>query len=290
VKLPRFAYARPRGLDEALQLLAEYGEDARPLAGGQSLLPAMAMRLVSPGIVVDIGGLGELRGISVGEDGWLRLGALTRHRELATDPLVARHAPLLREAASLIAHEAIRSRGTLGGSLALADPAAELPACCVALDARLVVTGPRGERRVAATDFFRGLYETVLEPGELLTAVEIPPPLPGRRTTILEVARRAGDYAMTGICLAVGRNGEVLRDVRIVFFAVADRPVVAEGAAAVIEGVPDTPETRRRALEALRGELRPMGDLHASAACKLHLAGVLLGRALDRLKGAEPAT
>src|SRR5579863_7011332 len=173
MKASAFSYARATSVGNALELLVAHGDRAKVLSGGQSLMPAMNLRLIAPELVVDIGGIAELRGITVG-DGVLRIGALTRHVDLQRSPDVAAQAPLLTEAIAHVAHPAIRNRGTVGGSLAHADPASELPACMVALNATIVIAGPNGERRVAAKDFFRGIYETALSAQELLIAVEVP--------------------------------------------------------------------------------------------------------------------
>src|ERR1700722_10204389 len=175
MKASAFAYARATSVGNALELLAAHGDKAKVLSGGQSLMPAMNLRLISPEFVVDIGGLDELRGIAVRANA-LTIGALTRHVDLLRSPEIAAHAPLLAEAVAHVAHPAIRNRGTIGGSLAHADPAAELPACMLAMDATIVVRGPGGERRIAAKNFFTGIYETALTPQELLTSVELPLP------------------------------------------------------------------------------------------------------------------
>lgn len=267
-----FAYARASGLAEVFDVLERRGEECRLLAGGQSLLPALNLRLATPALLLDISGVAELRGIEELPDGGLRIGALTRHAELESDPLVAAKAPLLAKAAPLIAHPAIRNRGTLGGSLALADPAAELPACMLALEATILAHNRQGERRIPARDFFRGLYETALGADEVLAAVEIPPPIPGEGSVILELARRHGDYAIVGVA-AVGRR----RSARLAFFGVgatAKRATAAETALA--EGV-------AAAQAALAADLDPPADLHGPPAFRLHLARVLLGRALSQL-------
>ena len=173
MKASAFSYARATSVGNALELLVVHGENAKVLSGGQSLMPAMNLRLISPEMIVDIGGLAELRGIAVTGD-VVRIGALTRHVDLARSPEIAAHAPLVAQAIGHVAHPAIRNKGTIGGSLAHADPASELPACMVALGATIVVSGPRGERRVAAADFFTGIYQTALIAQELLTAVELP--------------------------------------------------------------------------------------------------------------------
>ncbi|MBV8166812.1 MAG: FAD binding domain-containing protein, partial [Alphaproteobacteria bacterium] len=232
-----FDYAKPGSLAEAVTLLARHGDQARVLAGGQSLIATLNMRLSQPQLLVDINGLDELARITL-DGAVLRLGALVRHATLETDALVARHAPLLAAAVPHIAHPAIRNRGTIGGSLAFADPAAELPACAVALDARLMLTGPAGARTVAARDFFTGLYETALRPGELVTAIEIPVAAPGAQHGFDELARRHGDYAMVGLAAQALCAGKALSALRLVFFAAGTGPVVAERAAAALAGGP----------------------------------------------------
>jgi carbon-monoxide dehydrogenase medium subunit len=272
VKPAPFAYARASGLAEVLDVLEREGEHCRLLAGGQSLLPALNLRLAAPPLLLDISGLPELRGIAALPGGGVRLGALTRHAELESDPLVAARAPLLARAAPLIAHPAIRNRGTLGGSLALADPAAELPACMLALEATILAHSRRGERRIPASEFFRGLYTTALAADEVLAAVEIPPPGPGEGSVILELARRHGDYAIVGVA-AVGRR----RSARLAFFGVGATAMRARAAeAALAEGV-------AAAQAALAADLDPPADLHGPPALRLHLARVLLGRALSQL-------
>jgi carbon-monoxide dehydrogenase medium subunit len=250
------------------ELLERHGEAARILAGGQSLIPSLNMRLSAPELLVDIGGLEELARIEPG-DGVLRVGALVTHARIERSPEIARHVPLLAQAAPHVAHAAIRNRGTLGGSLALADPAAEYPACALALDAMLLVAGRRGERRVRAADFFKGLFETDLRPGEVLTAVEFPLAAKGERSAFSELARRQGDYAIVG--LAAHRAAAL----RLAFFGVGATPVLAQRAAAQ--------KTLREASAALAQDLEPGADLYHSAATKLHLARVLLERAWNAI-------
>jgi aerobic carbon-monoxide dehydrogenase medium subunit len=264
MKAPRFAYARPASVAEALALLDQHKDDARVLAGGQSLVPMLNFRVASPRILVDINRISALSGIKVTRS-HVRIGALTRHAELERSPDIAKHLPLVAAAMPHIAHPAIRNRGTFGGSCALADPAAELPACALALGATFIVAGKKGERRVAAGDFFKGLYATALKPGELLVAAEFPLPKPGHASAFGELARRHGDYAMVGVAVH-GPKGEL----RAAFFGVGDRPVVVEADSA--DGILSK-----------CGELEPRADLHASAAMKLHLAKVLAGRVLKDL-------
>lgn len=282
MKASSFGYARPASLAEAFALLARHGEGAKLLAGGQSLIPSLNMRLAAPELLVDLGALGELEGIAPLGQG-LRIGARTRHCEIERSALVAERAPLLAQAAPHIAHVAIRNRGTLGGSLALADPAAEWPACCVALGAQIVLASARGERRVAAEQFFKALYATELAADEILVAVEIPPPSPQARSVFLELARRRGDYAMVGLAAQANRTDGQLRDVRLVFLGVGAIPVLARHAMAAIEGKAADAAAIAAAQHELSKDLSPNGDLYTSAEAKLHLARVLTGRALAAL-------
>ncbi|GKQ52892.1 xanthine dehydrogenase family protein subunit M [Bradyrhizobium sp. Ce-3] len=281
MKAAAFAYARATSVVNALELLAAHGDRAKVLSGGQSLMPAMNLRLLSPDILVDIGGLAELRGIAVSGRA-LVVGALTRHVDLLRSPEIALHAPLLRDAVAHVAHPAIRNRGTIGGSLAHADPASELPACVVALDATIVVRGPAGERRIAATEFFRGIYETALSSDELLVAVEMPVAGHDASFFFQEFARRHGDYAVVGLAaravVAAGR----FSDLRLGFFAVGDRPLLASAAGKLIDA-PVTPALLAEATTALADELDPQEDQQASPAMRRHLAGVLLRRCVAAL-------
>jgi carbon-monoxide dehydrogenase medium subunit len=283
MKASAFSYARASSVGNALELLVVHGENAKVLSGGQSLMPAMNLRLISPEMIVDIGGLAELRGIAVTED-VVRIGALTRHADLARSPEIAAHAPLLTQAVGHVAHPAIRNRGTIGGSLAHADPASELPACMVALGATIVVGGPHGERRIAAADFFTGIYQTALTAQELLTAVELPV-LPKESAHFFdEFARRHGDYAMVGLAAQAIVRGEVLADFRPVFFAVGDRPVLARAASGLLNR-PVTPALLSDALAELAAELEPEGDQQASVSMRRHLAKLLLVRCVAALLG-----
>jgi carbon-monoxide dehydrogenase medium subunit len=282
MKWPAFGYLRATSLADVWAAKAEHGGAAQVVAGGQTLLATLAFRLSEPRLLVDIARLPELRGIAV-VDGVLRIGALTRHAELGRDPLVARHAPLLAEAVPLIAHPAIRNRGTIGGSLAYADPAAELPACVVALGATLCLVSPQGERRVPAHLFFTGLLETALRPDELIAAVEVPVADAATRSTIVEVARRSGDYAMAGLAASLsldsaGRVGAA----RLVYFGVGNGPVAAAGAAAALAGRPLDAAAVAAAQAALDHDLDPPADLHGPPEMKRHLARVLTRRALSR--------
>src|SRR6185369_10360350 len=221
-----FEYHRPASLLETFDLLERYGDDGRVLAGGQSLVPALNMRLATPRAVIDINRLPGLDGIRLAPEG-LVIGALARHESVERSPLVREHAPLLGMAMPHVGHEAIRTRGTFGGSLALADPAAELPACVVALDAIIRVEGRGGRRDVEAADFFRGIYTTALEPGELVTAVVIPRAQPRWRFEFRELARRHGDFALVGLAAEARPANGALEDCRLVFFGVGPAPVRA---------------------------------------------------------------
>ncbi len=283
MKASAFSYARATSVANALELLGTHGDRAKVLSGGQSLMPAMNLRLISPELIVDIGELAELRGIAVSGD-VLRIGALTRHVDLQRSPEVAAHAPLLTEAVAHVAHPAIRNRGTLGGSLAHADPASELPACMVALNGTIIVRGPRGERRIAAVDFFKGIYETGLSPDELLISVELPVERKGSAHFFHEFARRHGDYAIAGLAAQAIMDGDLFSDLRLAFFAVGDRPVLARAASGLI-GVPITAAVLSDTSAALGGELDPQEDQQASASMRRHLAKVLMRRCVAALLG-----
>lgn len=284
MKSPPFAYARAKDVAHAISLWNEAGPDARLLAGGQSLLPALALRLTDVPALIDINHLDELRGVT--EAGkTLRIGALTRHAELGRNDLVARHAPALAQAAPLIAHPAIRTRGTIGGSIAYADPAAELPACIVALDADVVARGGNGERRIPAAEFFLGLYETALAEFEMIVAIEVPKIRLTRRQIVTELARRSGDYAIAGLVLAADVDGDVLGDTRAVFFGVGDAPVLAGGAMDAL----DSGAGIDAACAALDQDLDPAADLQGGPEMKRHLARVLLRRAVDSLCSSRAA-
>jgi aerobic carbon-monoxide dehydrogenase medium subunit len=283
MKASAFSYARATSVGNALELLVAHGDRAKVLSGGQSLMPAMNLRLIAPELLVDIGELTELRGIAR-EDDSLRIGALTRHVDLLRSTEVAAHAPLLTQAVAHVAHPAIRNKGTLGGSLAHADPASELPACMVALNATVIVRGQGGERRIPATDFFTGIYETVLSAQELLVAVEVPVARQDSVHFFHEFARRHGDYAIVGAAAqAIVQNGR-FADLRIAYFAIGDRPVLAQAAAGLID-VAVTPAILSGVASALGEELDPPEDQQASVAMRRHLAKVLLVRGVAALLG-----
>lgn len=266
-------YARAKNLAHALELLAAAEGSGRILAGGQSLVAALNMRLSTGDLLVDISGLKELSGVAL-RDGSLRIGALTCHAEIGVNALVRTHAPLLAEAVEWIAHAAIRNRGTIGGAVSHADPAAEFPACILALGATLHVVGPNGSRSIPAEDFFLDVFETALDEGEILTEIEVPLAEPGEHQSIREMARRSGDYALAGLCLLRRKAGH-----RLSLFGVGSTPVLAAAAAECLDR-----GDLQGAVRALGDEIDPPSDTQASAAYRRHLAGVLLGRAYAELQ------
>jgi aerobic carbon-monoxide dehydrogenase medium subunit len=278
LKPAAFAYAKARSLDDAIALLGEHKGEAKLLAGGQSLIATLNMRLSAPSLLVDLNGVAGLGGIGV-KDGMVEIGALARHAALERSFDIAKHAPLIALAMPHIAHPAIRNRGTIGGSLAYADPAAELPACLVALDGEIDITGPKGERTVKADDFFTGLFETALGPHDVLSAIRFPAADGNTRVAFAELARRHGDYAMVGLAANAKAKGKNLTDVRLVYFGVGATPMrVRKAEAALAAGSIDD------AVNAL--DLDPPDDIQATGAVKKHLAGVLLRRVAKQL--AEP--
>jgi CO/xanthine dehydrogenase FAD-binding subunit len=277
-----FEYFQPRSVDEALALLAEHGEDAKPLAGGQSLIPAMNFRLATPSVLIDLNALNDLAYINDGDS--LRLGGMTRQRAVERSGVVAKNAPLLAETMPFIAHAAIRTRGTVGGSLAHADPAAELPAVMLALNARLMVQSRTGSRSIPADDFFVGLFATALQPGELLTAIEIPKAVERTGYAFQEISRRHGDFALVGVAATVTLDANRrCADARIALLSVGDRPMLAGHAAAVLKGqVPSADTITAAAHAAAHQDIDPPSDIHASATYRRQLANVLTRRVLTR--------
>jgi carbon-monoxide dehydrogenase medium subunit len=276
VKPAPFAYAKARSLDHAIALL-DGAPEARVLAGGQSLMPALNMRLSAPPLLVDINGVSELARIAQ-PNGQIELGGLVRHAQAEHSQDVARLAPLLSKAIPHIAHPAIRNRGTIGGSIALADPAAELPACLLALGGEIEIAGRAGRRTVAADTFFKGLFETALAPGEIISAIRIPVAQPRDRFGFAELARRHGDYALVGLAAAARDEPPAIR---LAYFGVGTTPVRARTAETALAG-----GDLDAAVAALAGDLEPSGDVHASAAAKRHLAAVLLRRVAAQLSAA----
>jgi carbon-monoxide dehydrogenase medium subunit len=282
VKARAFSYFRAATIDQALDAHARAGDDARFIAGGQSLVPALSLRLQAPRLLIDITHIAEMRGVSR-EGGYLRIGALTRHCEMLSEPLIAEFAPLLHAAAPFVAHPAIRNRGTFGGSVALADPASEFPAMTLALDAEIEMIGPSGSRRVKADDFFIDLFETALQPGELITAVFVPLFKADQRFAFDELARRRGDYALVGCGMLATCTGEMIDDIRISFFSVGNTPTRVKGTEATLIGASLGAERIAAAQAALEGDLAPPDSDEVPSAMRLHLARVLLGRLLGRL-------
>jgi carbon-monoxide dehydrogenase medium subunit len=282
VKPAPFTYHRPTSLDEALALLARYGPDGRVLAGGQSLVPALNMRLATPAALIDINRVPGLDGIAMEGDA-LVIGALARHDAVEHSALVARHAPLIAQAMPHVGHRAIRARGTLGGSVALADPAAELPACLLALEAVVRAAGPEGAREIAAARFFRGIYTTDLREGEIVTAVTVPVMRAGWRSRFDELARRQADYALVGLAAHCRVDDGTIGEACLGYCGVGSVPSRAARAEAVLAGRSPAPGVLAEAARALESDLDPPGDVHASPALRRHLAGVLLARSLAAL-------
>jgi len=300
MKPPAFEYLAPTDLDGALAALAADPGEARPLAGGQSLVPMMNFRLATPAILVDLNGVTELAGLQDGADGGLSIGAMTRQRVLERDSRIAARTPLLAEAAPWIAHAQIRTRGTIGGSVAHADPAAELPAVLLTLGAtvKLMKAGDwninsddenggrrraRGERELPLTEFFLGPFFTALEPDELLTSIEVPGPVGGEGTAFEEVARRRGDYAIVGAAARVRLDADGnCEDAALSLINAGPTPCLCVRAADALKGRPIGPESLTGAAEAAAMESEPAADMHGSEAYRRHLVRVLAHRTLSR--------
>ena len=285
MKAAAFEFERATSVQHALTLMAKHGVDAKLIAGGQTLMATLNMRLSEPALLIDISSLTELREIRL-IDNALRIGALTTHRDIERSALVAEHAPLLTQAAPHVAHIAIRNVGTLGGSLAFADPAAEWPVCAVALDATIITMGANGGRRIAAREFFTDLYETQLAQGEIIIACEFPQQATGTRNVFLELARRHGDYAIVGVAavgLVSNDAAHTIHGLQLSYLGMGSTPILAHGAAAVLEGKPLTAINLNAMNAALANELDPSGDLYTQSATKHHLARVLTLRALRQL-------
>lgn len=277
-----FLYEAPQSVDEALQSLAQHGYEAKLLAGGQSLIPTMNFRLAQPAVLIDLNGLEELAYTRPGKDNSVSLGAMTRQRAVERDTRLAELTPLLAQALPYVAHSQIRNRGTIGGSIVHADPAAELPAVAVALGARLRLRSVRGERWVQADDFFQGVFAVDLEPDEMVMEVVFPP-RPGQTGyAFQEIARRQGDYALAGVAASITLNDKgQCQEARLVYFSVGDRPVVATQAANSLQGYLITEEAIAYvAHQAASKEIDPTSNVHASADFQRHLVKVLTGRAI----------
>jgi aerobic carbon-monoxide dehydrogenase medium subunit len=284
MKLPPVEYEAPGTVDEALDLLAEHQDEASVLAGGQSLIPLLALRLAQPAVLIDINGVAELSGVSQ-TDGWVTIGATTREYMAEESATIAESVPLLAAALPLIGHEAIRSRGTVGGSLAHADPAAELPAVARALNAEFVVRGPSGERVVPAAEWFEGYLTTSRGPDELLTEVRFLAARPGTGTSFQEVARRHGDFAMVGLATSVTLNAGTITDARLAFAGVSDVPARATAAEELLEGERPTAELFGEAARVAAADIDPPSDLHGSAEYRKKVAAALVRRGLREAVG-----
>lgn len=282
MKLPHFDYAAPASLSEAVALLAAGDGSARPLAGGQSFLPVMAFRLAEPSLLVDLRKIPDLRGIEIGANG-VRIGALVRWRDILDSAALKEALPLLPEAIEHVAHYQVRNRGTIGGSLAHADPAAEMPAVALAHDAVIEVVGSKGKRDIAAADLFTGPLMTSLAQDEIIVAVRFPAWPKGRAFGFEEFARRRGDFALAGVavCYDIDAQGKA-KNVRASALSVADTPVRLKKAEAALEGRAVDPDAIKSASAAASSEVDPAGDIHASARYRKALVGTLLGRALER--------
>jgi carbon-monoxide dehydrogenase medium subunit len=284
VKPAAFAFAKARSLDHAIELLGRPDGGARVLAGGQTLIATLNMRLDAPKLLVDINGIAGLDGISL-KDGYVEIGALTRYAAALRSPVIAQHAPLLAAALPHIGHAAIRNRGTIGGSIALADPAAELPACLLALSGEVDITGPKGRRTVNADDFFRGLFDTALGPQDVLTQIRVPAKTGEMRYGFAELSRRHGDYAIAGLAASARANGGGLTDIRLAFFGVGATPVRTRGAETALAQTRS--DNLDAAVAALEQDLDPQDDIHSSGRTRQYLAGVLLRRATAQLRSGK---
>jgi carbon-monoxide dehydrogenase medium subunit len=279
MKNPPFDYRRPATLEEAVATLAEH-PDAKIIAGGQSLLPLMALRLATPSVLVDLGRVAGLDSIVPDDEGGVRIGALVSHAAAERSELLAADAPLVHEAMPYIGHRAIRNRGTVCGSVAHGDPAAEMPAVLLALEGTVIARSVRGERQIAARDFFAGYLDTTLDEDEIVTAVRLPPWGPDATGAVVEIARRHGDYALVGLVAALEVRDGTIAKAALSFFGVAGTPVRIAEAEAAVRGQRPTDELFDSASEIVRAAVTPTGDLHASANHRRHLAAVLTRRGL----------
>jgi carbon-monoxide dehydrogenase medium subunit len=284
MKASGFAYFRARSVSDAVAAFRNCEGDARYLAGGQSLLASMNLRLLAPDLLIDIANIEGLRGIHR-RGNEVRVGALTRHAEILSSPIIVASVPLLAAAAPWVAHPAIRNKGTMGGSIALADPASEFPAVTCALNARIELDNGERVRFVNANEFFLDLYETAAEPDEILSAIWFPVSTSNARYCFEELARRRGDYAIVGVAISANFRAEIIEDIRIVFFSVGPTPLVALRAEAALKGVDLSDRVIAASQQALADDLSAASDdVHVSAATRLHLARVLLRRQLHKLR------
>jgi CO/xanthine dehydrogenase FAD-binding subunit len=281
MKPPRFEYFSPDSLGEAMSLLERYAGDGRVLAGGQSLMPLLNMRLARPAALVDINKIVEL-GTTQPWDGGVSIGAIVRQRALQREPLITQRFPIVLEIAPHIGHQQIRSRGTICGSIAHADPAAELPALAVAMAAEMVATGPRGVRTIAAADFYRGYLTTALDTAEILTEIRIPVPPPEMAWSFIEVSRRHGDFALVGIIAGLSVDRGTIKEARLVHFGVGPNPKRASQSERMLVGTSPGEDVFRAAGEASGRSIEPENDVHATAEYRRSVAGALTRRALNR--------
>ena len=281
MKAPPFTYHRPDSLDEALALLAEHGDDAKILAGGQSLIPLMGLRMGRPAHVVDIGRIPGLADIDVADDGSVTIGALVRHEQANTSSAIAEHAPLIAETMPWVAHRAIRTRGTVLGSIAHGDPAAEMPAVVIATGATLVATSAEGRREITADAFFEGYLDTALRSDEILTEVTFPAWPTSAVGSVVEVARRHGDYALVGLVTRLELDGDTISDAALACFGAASTAVRVTAAERSLVGQPANPDTFAAAAAIVSSELNPPADIHGTTAYRKHLAGTLTRSGLD---------
>jgi carbon-monoxide dehydrogenase medium subunit len=283
MKPPRFQYACPKTLPEALALLSQHNGDAAVLAGGQSLMPMLNLRVAQPAILIDINRVPELDAITCAGS-VLSIGARARHNDVLRSPMVKKNTPLLAQALEHVAHEAIRNRGTLGGSLALADPAAELPTCAICLDATIVAVSLRGERYISAGDFFQSLYTTALEPDEIIARVSFPLPTPGWRFRFDEISRRHGDFAIAGVAVGMRCEGKTVTDCRIVFCGIEGAPRRMAAIESLFTGTELADEAVITRAKAALGEiLEPLDGGEFPPAYRLHVASELLARVARNL-------
>jgi carbon-monoxide dehydrogenase medium subunit len=275
-----FEYFAPTALDEALSLLQEHGDDAKVLAGGHSLIPTMKLRLAEPAVIIDIGGIGGLKGISE-SGGRLVIGALTTHHELESSDVVQQRVPLLAQTAGEIGDVQVRNKGTIGGSLAHADPAADWPAAILALDADLQIAGPNGERTVKATDFFQGLYETDLGDDEILTAIHVSIPDANTKGTYLKLHQVASGFALTGVAVVLTKSGDTCQSVAVGITGVSDVPYRASGVESALTGTTLTGGNIAAAAARAADGITALEDIHASEAYRQNLAQVYTRRAIE---------
>jgi carbon-monoxide dehydrogenase medium subunit len=278
-----FAYHRPKSVSEAVAMLADLGEDARVLAGGHSLIPMMKLRLAAPSDLVDLGGISDLKGIRAdGAD--VVIGAMTTEHEIIASDLLASRVPILRQTALVIADPQVRYVGTIGGNIANGDPVNDMPAVMIALNASYHLAGKRGERRVAARDFYQGTFVTALEPGEMLTAVRVPVPPAGHGYAYEKLKRKVGDYATAAAAVVLTMTGGSVASCAIALTNVADRPLNAEEAAAIVTGSRLDAATVKRAVAAAEAITSPASDRRGTPEYRTKVAGVMVARALARAK------